>query len=205
MLSHSDLDHSGDWQSLVKRVPVEHIILGEPVNKRPANCNSRLNLRHAVELHWFQAEQSRAKGGNNASCLLRIQYGERSVLLTGDIERSAEKELLWNQTSDLQSEVMLVPHHGSKTSSSWSFLMQVDPDIAIVTNGYLNRFGHPHFDIVERYHKANIRLLQTSDSGMIHLTLDSNRQWQVIRYRQSSARFWNHAPERRNLDKSVVN
>lgn len=205
VVSHGDIDHSGAWEQLVATMPTEKVIHGEGNEITSANCDNETFRHKSVTLTFFQGQYSQSEGGNNASCLLKISYAETSVLLTGDIERHAEMDLIRNFEGDLRSDVMLVPHHGSKTSSSWSFLMQVEPKLAIVTNGYLNRFGHPHPDIRERYRIAEIELLETSKSGMIRLSLDGQGHWTVTHYRDHAARFWNHAPLRRNLAESVVN
>jgi competence protein ComEC len=205
VVSHSDLDHSGDWRSLKQRLKVERVIAGEFLDETADGCQQGQTQLGQALVAWFQASASAIKGGNNASCLVRIQLADRTLLLTGDIETEAELELAKDSPYPLQSEVLMVPHHGSRTSSSWTFLMQVAPKLAVVTSGHLNRFGHPNQLIKERYQKAGIPLITTSDAGMIHLSLDRQWRWHIESYRHQAARFWNHAPMRRNFSKSMVN
>jgi competence protein ComEC len=205
VISHSDLDHSGDWQTLAAALNAKQVILGETLGDSLANCRFQKQHFGYATVTWFQSKKAQTSGGNNASCIIRIDVADRSVLLTGDIETQAELDLVATPATSLKADVLLVPHHGSRSSSSWSFLMQVEPQLAVVTNGYLNRFGHPHHDIVQRYRLAKIPLIQTSEAGMIHLSLNPHYQWQLEQYRTYNARFWNHAPLRRNFNESVVN
>ena len=83
--------------------------------------------------------------------MLRISNGARTALLAGDIEQAQEARLAGSSGAALQADVLLVPHHGSKTSSSDAFLDAVRPSLALVQAGYRNRFGHPAAPVLERY------------------------------------------------------
>jgi len=111
--------------------------------------------------------------GNEDSLVLRIQYGDVTILLTGDIERAAEETLLASSW-ELQSDVLKVPHHGSRTSSSDAFLDRVRPRWAILSaaDPITGRFRYPHPDVRERYERRAIPLLHTGQQGLITLMTD---------------------------------
>ena len=103
---------------------------------------------------------------NNQSCVLRVQADGASMLLTGDIERAAESILV-----DAKADVLLVPHHGSRTSSTEAFIAAVAPRWAVVAAGYRNRFGHPAREVLERYERAGVRVLRTDRDGAVSVFL----------------------------------
>jgi competence protein ComEC len=108
---------------------------------------------------------------NNDSIVLRLVYGSVTILLAGDIERAAEEALVRSGV-DLRADVLKVPHHGSKTSSTESFIDAVKPRFAVVSVGEGSRFGHPHREVVKRYLERKIDLLQTGRDGMITVESD---------------------------------
>jgi competence protein ComEC len=101
--------------------------------------------------------------------VLRFQYGERTILLTGDIERAAEAAMLSRQ-EDLRADVVKVAHHGSKTSSTDSFVVATHPRFAIISVGQTSIFGHPHREVVERWQTGGAEVLTTGKSGTITVT-----------------------------------
>lgn len=131
--------------------------------------------------------------GNNSSCVLQISNGDSSVLLTGDIETSAETALVHKYDKDLSSTVLIAPHHGSLTSSSPAFIEAVKPDLVLFPVGYGNRFGFPKQDIIHRYEERGIKMLDTATSGAIEYQSGENGG-SLGRYRLEKSRFW-HRPE----------
>jgi len=113
------------------------------------------------------------KSTNNDSIVLRIQYGERSILLTGDIEQAAERALLASQ-QQLHADLIKVPHHGSKTSSTEGYVAATKPQLAIISVGRTSRFGHPHKEVVERWQAIGATVLTTGHSGTITITTDGH-------------------------------
>jgi len=97
------------------------------------------------------------------------------VLLTGDIERAAERELLQRVGALLPAEALLIPHHGSTTSSSPEFVEQVAPRYAIVAAGYRNRFGHPREEVLGRYRRLGGEVLRTDRGGAVELRIANGR------------------------------
>jgi competence protein ComEC len=108
---------------------------------------------------------------NDASLVLRLGIGSQAALLTGDVEREGELALL-RRPAPLRAQVLKVPHHGSRTSSSSPFLAAVRPDVALVSAGYRNRFNHPHPDVVERYQALDVRLFRTDLHGAIRVEMN---------------------------------
>jgi competence protein ComEC len=116
------------------------------------------------------------KPGNNDSLVLRISYGSRSFLLTGDMERAIEAQLLASGT-DLHADVLKVGHHGSRTSSIEPFLDAVSPSIALVSAGFENSFGHPHPDVLARLLARHAAILRTDLDGRVTARTDGKRIW----------------------------
>lgn len=132
-----------------------------------------------------------ANKSNNSSCVIRVSSSKGAVLLAGDIEKSVEKRLVDDYGNQLQSDVLVAPHHGSKTSSSESFLRHVDPAYAVFSVGYRNSFNHPHPDIVARYRSHNINLLNTASSGSVFLrTAGQANHFLVTLFREANHKFW---------------
>ena len=110
---------------------------------------------------------------NNDSIVLRVRFGEHSILLTGDIEKSAERALVQSH-HDLNAVVVKVPHHGSKTSSTDDFVRATSPNLAIVSVGRNSMFGHPHDEVVQRWQANGATVLTTGESGTITITTDGH-------------------------------
>ncbi|MEP6657443.1 MAG: DNA internalization-related competence protein ComEC/Rec2, partial [Betaproteobacteria bacterium] len=155
IVSHLDSDHSGGARTLLQTVPVDVLASSVPeehklfdgVSPKPLRCLAghawtwdgvRFRLMHPG---MDQYTSARIKT-NDLSCVVRIESAHGSALLTGDIEARSETTLLMNGAA-LRSEVLVVPHHGSRTSSTAAFITAVAPRVAIFTPGYRNRFGHP--------------------------------------------------------------
>jgi competence protein ComEC len=115
---------------------------------------------------------------DNASVVLRISIGNEAVLLTGDIEREAE-EVLLRPPEAIRAQVLKVPHHGSRSSSGEAFIRAVQPEVALISVGYQNRFHHPHEEVVERYRGSGARVLRTDLDGAVsvELTPEGVRAW----------------------------
>ena len=166
LISHDDQDHSGGL-AVLKRWGPEH---GEVITQHACS-----------EVNWqwdgVMFEQFQTAGyttGNNGSCLLRVSAGGHSVLFSGDIEQKAEAALL-QQRSDLRADVLVVPHHGSRTSSSMAWLQNLIPMWALVSAGRFNGYGHPHTDVVERYQALGVTLLGTYSHGAIEVELGAGQ------------------------------
>lgn len=132
---------------------------------------------------------------NNQSCVLRVSNAQKSILLSGDIEKPAEFNLLKYAPGRLASDVLLVPHHGSNTSSSIELLKVVSPSLAVVSAGYKNRFRHPTRKVASRYASLGIEVLNTAYEGAIELQFSENFEVEPIkvkRHRKERVHYWNH-------------
>jgi competence protein ComEC len=136
---------------------------------------------------------ARARKSNDLSCVLKVTAGGRSMLLTGDIEKPAEAELAARDAAKLAADILLAPHHGSKTSSTPEFLAAVRPSAAVIPVGYRNRFGHPNAEVVERYGAAGARLWRTDLDGAVTVRMvDGN--FTVASQRWENRRYWQDLP-----------
>jgi competence protein ComEC len=116
------------------------------------------------------------KVGNNDSLVLRISYGSRSFLLTGDMERGIERQLLV-AGADLHADVLKVGHHGSRTSSTEPFLEAVSPSVALISAGFENSFGHPNPDVLGRLSARHAAVLRTDLDGLVAARTDGKGLW----------------------------
>jgi competence protein ComEC len=192
ILSHADLDHSGGAGLLLSHLDVRHTIAGEPLpGIETRACYRGLSWRSGqVRFDILHPGPQSALEGNDASCVLRISVGHHALLLTGDIEARAERDLLQSGAS-LRSDVAVVPHHGSLTSSSTAFVTAVRPEFAVVSAGFRNRWGFPRPQVVARWESAGARVLNTATSGAIHLRLCAGAG--IVEYgaeRVRQRRFW---------------
>ena len=105
---------------------------------------------------------------------MRLQFGERTILLTGDIGRGAEAALLkqFDGKPDLRADVVKVAHHGSRTSSTLAFVDATAAEYAVISVGQTSMYGHPHEEVVKRWKARGARVLTTGTSGMITVTTD---------------------------------
>src|SRR5467141_2900768 len=180
VVSHDDRDHSGGAASVLEAMPVglmwsslspDHALLEAPVWRAPCVAGRKW-IWDGVSfefLHPSGVSADRSVRANNQSCVLRIEAPGGRVLLTGDIERAAERELLMRSPALLPADALIVPHHGSATSSTPEFVKQVAPRHAVFAVGYRNRFGHPREDVLARYREAGSELLRTDAGGAIQL------------------------------------
>ncbi|HLG14049.1 MAG TPA: ComEC/Rec2 family competence protein [Blastocatellia bacterium] len=125
-----------------------------------------------VEVLWPPGDSAPpVRSGNNDSVVLRLSYRSVSLLLTGDIEQLGEDAIL-QSGFELHADLLKVPHHGSRSSSSLAFIDAVDPRCALISVGERSRFGHPNNEVIDRYRARGIRLLQTGRDGMITFETD---------------------------------
>src|SRR5262245_23086685 len=108
---------------------------------------------------------------NDRSLVLRLQYGAVRLLLTGDIEQATERWLL-GQGADVRADILKVPHHGSKTSTSLAFVQQVEPRVGIISSGAGNHFWHPHQHVLDVLAQQGVTVWRTDEHGAITITSD---------------------------------
>ena len=126
---------------------------------------------------------------NSRSCVLRVSTGSNSVLLTGDIDKKSESRLLQLHAKQLPAILLVVPHHGSMSSSTAAFVNAVHPRYAVFTSGYLNRFGHPKEEVVDRYRAVGSEILRSDEDGAVGVEMNA-QGLKLERYRKTHARYW---------------
>jgi competence protein ComEC len=188
VISHSDNDHAGGAAALLSVFNAGTVSSGEPGELNLSEVRAcRAGQRWVWDTVQFEmlSPADDNETGNNASCVLRITARDgRSILLPGDIERRVERRLLQQVTEQLPATVLLAPHHGSLTSSSIGFISAVNAELVVFSTGYLNRFGFPKVNVVQRYQSLDTALLNTAEEGSIRIRLDAGRPLAVSRYRQ---------------------
>lgn len=196
VVSHADNDHSGGADSLVQGIEILSFRSGERLQNvrgiAPKPCVKGQNWslgRASLRVLWPPQDSSLA--GNNASCtlLVEFQHGTRRVrvLLAGDIDAQVEEQLLAQLPSHL--DIVIAPHHGSISSSSFAFVRRTAPRYVVYSAGYKNSYGHPHQRVRRRYQREAAIELNTADSGAIQFTWDDQGE-QVDEARKSSKRAW---------------
>ena len=196
IVSHGDSDHAGGVKLIA-----EHFKIGERLGSgmgdidgfKPCLDGAQW-LRDGVYFEMLHPTEDGGFVGNEASCVLKISAGEHSLLLTGDIEQGAEISLLKRHRARLKSSLMLVPHHGSLTSSTPEFVAAVQPRIAVVTSGYRNRFKLPKREILQRYFAACVKVFNTADTGTLRLRfVPGEAQDPPYLHRRAAPRYWRRA------------
>ena len=127
---------------------------------------------------------------NNAAIVFRLSFGSMDMLFTGDIEEKMEKELVEKYGHNLQSEILKVPHHGSHSSSSWKFLQNVSPDVAFISSGKNNSYGHPHALVLQRLLKIGSKIFRTDEHGTMRFIIKENGYCQIKSFFVHSCQFY---------------
>ena len=204
VVSHADRDHSGGAESLVAGMRVGRVLGGEPGELgigRAAPCVAGQGWDWSgVRFRFLYPDaQTLASGveGNNASCVLRVEAGGRSLLFTGDITATVERRLVDALGDALASDVLVAGHHGSATSSSAELLDAVAPAWVLYAAGYANPFGFPAEQVQARVRARGIETRDTAVDGAVMLRLGPNgRLAGPWTWRERAARPWTHRPAR---------
>jgi competence protein ComEC len=201
ILTHDDTDHTGGALSVLNALPVGWMLSSLPpdspivqrarVDRRCADGQAwewdgvRFQIVHPSSASYADPEVSK----NNRGCTLRIIAGANSVLLAADIEKESEARLLRLHPDMLQATVLVVPHHGSLTSSTRAFVQAVHPRYAIFSVGYRNRFGHPKAAVEGRYRDAGSTLVRSDRAGAVVVDMDGGSV-RLQRWRDVHRRYW---------------
>ncbi len=198
VVSHGDNDHAGGWPAVARGFPVLAMLAPEG-SPTPgiSNCQAgqswewdgvRFRVLHPTK--WFPYL------GNESTCVIRIETGHGSALLTGDMGEVIEQALLRRAGKDLHNDVVLVPHHGSAGSSTQAFVEATGAKLALISSGAGNRFGHPKPVVVRRWCDAGADVVDTARSGAVQVWLGADGL-QLQERRVSWPRLWD-AARRRN-------
>ncbi|MEZ8125216.1 DNA internalization-related competence protein ComEC/Rec2 [Vibrio splendidus] len=201
IVSHFDSDHAGGYPALLENYNPKWIRASQNINQQTqSTVQVQSNIQTCIfgeawnwqglefEVLWPPQRVKRAY--NPHSCVVRIfePNSEFSMLLTGDIERVSEW-LLAREGQRLKSDVMLVPHHGSNSSSIKLFIEAVSPQLAIASLAKGNQWGMPSKSVIERYHETGSAWLDTGESGQITITI-SKEGWKYHTIREQQGRQW---------------
>ena len=185
ILSHSDNDHAGGVGSLISAFPSVTVV-SDIKQYSVIDCRPKVLSWQKLVIEIVGPIQP--KKGNNGSCVVKISDEYHQILLSGDIEKSAEQDLLYIGEG-LRSEVLIAPHHGSRTSSTSAFIEQVSPELVLFPSGFNNRYGFPKPDVLQRYVDYGSEYLISGREGQVSVLF--NHDLRVIRtYRTDLAPFW---------------
>lgn len=202
VVSHDDNDHSGGAASILDQMPVQQVFSSLPKDSSMYELNNHSHCVEGQSWQWDDVkfemispmvasyQKSNIKD-NDRSCVLRITSKFGRVLIPGDIERGVENALIGSEYA-LQSDVLIAPHHGSKTSSTRAFVEEVNPSAVVFTMGYLNRFHHPHPTVIERFKTIGSKIYRSDQDGAVIINFSSESGIEVTRWRQQAKRYWHH-------------
>lgn len=205
MVSHEDADHAGGARHVMDAVPIGIRSTAAPAGHALLGKAEWVACAAGQQWRWDgvqftvlhpNAGQSRdgAIGSNARSCVLRVDNGRRSVLLTGDIGKAEERELVEKMPAEtLRADVLVVPHHGSGSSSSSEWLAAVNPEAAVFQLGYRNRYQHPRADVWQRYGDAGILRYRSDETGAVTMVTQGGA-YAMEAFRQAERRYWREAP-----------
>ena len=204
VLSHDDIDHIGGAASVLQALPVgwvasslaeDHALRAQGATFIPCFDGQSWEwdgVRFEM-LNPEPGETGRKRHDNDQSCVLKITTDSGSVLIPGDIESRAEAELVARAGARTRSTLLVAPHHGSRTSSSETFLDAVQPEAVAFTAGYRNRFGHPKEEILARYRARNIDMLRSDRDGALIVEFMYGKM-ELGRWRAKEKIYWRDAP-----------
>ncbi len=192
IISHSDNDHSGGL-NLIKQSFTPKQIFAPAAD----SIDYTLACESGVSWVWdnvrfefiYPLRKSKNKKKNNNSCVLRVSLHGKSLLISGDIEKEAERALL-SQYSSLKSHILIVPHHGSRTSSTIEFVNSVKPQIAVIPAGFANRWRFPKADILNRWQKASGEVHTIAETGELNFHIDAKGQTSTKTWISTQCRYW---------------
>ncbi len=194
--THPDADHIGGLIDVMKRYDVATILQTENKNDTPvaaaytraidaekaelviADAGQEVRLGASTTLQIFSPVGDESKWeSNTSSIVMRVVYGNTSFMLTGDAPSEIEDYLVDSYGAQLDSDVLKLGHHGSKTSTSQKFLDTVSPQYAVVTAAVDNRYGHPHQEVMQRVFGRKIQTFHTGTDGAVTFETDGKTVW----------------------------
>ncbi|WP_124358868.1 DNA internalization-related competence protein ComEC/Rec2 [Pseudomonas orientalis] len=189
LLSHADADHAGGAAAIARGLPIRRVVGGETeglpafLGAEPCRSGERWEWDGVAFTLW---QWSDAVEGNPKSCVLQVQANGERLLLTGDIDSAAERALLDTPLA-VPTDWLQVPHHGSRSSSSWPFVQRLAPRSVLISRGRGNAFGHPHSQVVQRYQAQGSQIYDSAEHGAVRFQLGAFQPAIVAR---SQRRFW---------------
>jgi competence protein ComEC len=212
VISHADADHIGGLGKVLENFDVSNILVGMPLEHpslikalKYSKIDNKPDISQCAPKAWqydgvafimlapsyghdFAADFAN-NTDNNSSCVLKIVSGSNSILLTGDLESPTELNMIEQYQDLLASDILLAPHHGSKTSSSMEFLQKVKPSHIIVQNGFFNTYKHPNTNVMERYNQIGSKIWRSDYDGAVMLDMGQST-YSIYSQRGHGARYW---------------
>jgi competence protein ComEC len=190
VISHADNDHIGGAKSILQNYPGTLIKTSVPEKFNKAHyCQYGDSWQwDGVKFTFLYPSQHEKNLRNDSSCVLQIDNGKYKTLLTGDIEKFAEHELVNNIPDQLAADILVAPHHGSKTSAVPAFVAAVHPQMVLYATGYLNRYHFPHAKVVQAYEAIHALAFNTVDTGSVRFKVGNDVMSDA--YRVKGRRYW---------------
>ncbi len=201
IVSHNDNDHSGGIYALMEQHKIQSLMVS---NQPDLYQTDDIQLCRAgwtwswdgVEFEILHPPENWLSNDNNRSCVLKITHPGGKILLAGDIEKTAEDWLVDQYGDNLGSDLLLAPHHGSTSSSSYRFVGRVHPQTAVFSAGYMNRYGFPHATIMQRYQEQGAQLVDITYEGAVTFLFDAQTGMTTQPgHRSSTQRYWHSTKE----------
>jgi competence protein ComEC len=186
-ISHSDNDHAGGLQQLKNHIAIGQVLTNQDLCRQNWQDNWQ-----GLSLTVLWPPPDKMLSDNDSSCVLRISDGLHTIMLPGDISANVERQLLDNFAEKLAANILVAPHHGSNTSSSYEFINGVQPDYVVFSQGFMNRWGFPKTAVVERYLGLGAEVFTTSETGQVSFIIDPSNEKtiDVATYRQQLYPYW---------------
>lgn len=166
------IEESSNYKEFIKKVKEKklNVVMVKKGDRLKIEKNLYFNIL------WPGNEQIQENALNNNAMVMKMDYLMFNMLFTGDIEKIAEEKILEeykNKENSLQSKILKIAHHGSKTSSTKEFIEKVDPEIAVIGVGKNNLFKHPSEEVIKRLEEKNIKVYRTDENGEISFFIDN--------------------------------
>jgi competence protein ComEC len=194
VISHPDLDHSAGTAVILHAMTVDRFRYGGKGpgvgDGRPCIAGESWRWPGGQVFQFLAPALENPHSSNDSSCVLQLQVGDYRLLLPGDIEEDRERTLVQYWGEELRSDWLLAAHHGSQTSSTFTFLKRVQPDAAVISSGYANRFGHPHPDVIQRLHQQGVRVFSTTTDGALEFDMAPGQSLQIGAFRRLERHYW---------------
>lgn len=197
ILSHNDQDHDGEYATIQAALTPKTIWAGQasvyPPSLHAQHCQAGKQWRwDGIDFAFLTPyAEDTAQEDNNASCVLMVDNGKNRILIPADLTAKGERKLMQQHAASLQAAVLILPHHGSNSSSTAPFLDRVQPQYAVSSSGYANHFSHPHPKVIQRLKKRNITLFRTDTQGAISIHLGEDI---AIKEATSGHFYWQAKP-----------
>jgi len=198
VVSHGDRDHAGGFAGLAETLVPDRVVapgqladrLGGPLGRTVASCRAgESETLGDLELQWLWPDTRAVSGEeNDHSCVALVRWHDVRILLTGDISASAERQLSARFPGLAPVDLLIAPHHGSRSSSSVEFIRWAKPHRVVFSAGFRHHFGHPHPDVVARYRASGAELFNTAEAGALEFVWASNGA--RVQKARAAPRFW---------------